>query len=163
MKSSSSSTSDSTSDSSSSSSSASSTSSKTKPVAKPKPKAKPAAVVDKGPLLECGARIKGKNAKTYWCNYRMTARYTMKGDQSGWEAACEVNHVDGGNCRKVFTFGRYPDRDTCERSMKFFLRQGRSFKYREEHRDMHVPADPPTHLELELGTPPPLVEGCTLR
>ena len=40
--------------------------------------------------------------------------------------------------------------DLCEGTMKFWLRKSRNFLLCEDHRDMVLPVEPPTHIALEL-------------
>ena len=81
----------------------------------------------------------------YWRGFRFTVVFDKGGNPNGWEAACIMNHEDGGHCRKrlVHKSGAAPDViDLVQRSLKFWCLQC-GHATRVAHRDTTFPDEIP--------------------
>ena len=102
----------------------------------------------------------------FWRDFRFTVVFDKGGNPNGWEAACIMNHEDGGHCRKrlVHKSGAAPDViDLVQRSLKFWCLQC-GHATRVAHRDTPIPFpdEIPDEAALEV-TPLVVGDGCNRR
>jgi len=100
----------------------------------------------------------------YWRGFRFTVVFDKGGNPNGWEAACIMNHEDGGHCRKrlVHKSGAAPDViDLVQRSLKFWCLQC-GHATRVAHRDTTFPDEIPDDEALN-ATPLVMARRCNRR